>query len=325
MALREQDGALYAMADMGAGPWRANAGVRVVETREHAFQNVLGGPNPIGLTNINGPYTPTEIDHTYYDVLPSVNLRYELTKDLIGRLAAARTLARPDYSALAGAVQNLDYTFLTGSGGNPNLKPIRSNNFETSLEWYFQPRSMISVGAFYLDMPSYVDYGVSTATYFNTQYRMFTPFQISAPINVPAHDGGFEVSYQQALPLGFGFVGNYTYADGSTRSGTELVGASRTTYNLQGYYENRRFSARLAYTYRSAYLVGLNSSFAQHEDAVGSLDASLSYKLSDNFSVMFDALNLTDAVLKYYGVNRSQPEAFYTNGRQYYAGVRVSL
>ena len=325
MALREQDGALYAMADMGAGPWRANAGVRVVETREQAFQNVLGGPNPIGLTNINGPYTPTEIDHTYYDVLPSANLRYELTNDLIGRLAAARTLARPDYSALAGAVQNLDYTFLTGSGGNPNLKPIRSNNFETSLEWYFQPRSMISVGAFYLDMPSYVDYGVSNAVYYNTQYRKFTTFQISAPVNVPAHDDGFEISYQQALPLGFGFVGNYTYADGSTRSGTELVGASKTTYNLEGYFENRHFSARLAYTYRSSYLVGLNSSYAQHEGAVGSLDASLSYKISDNVSVMFDALNLTDAVLKYYGVNSSQPEAFYTNGRQYYAGVRVSL
>ena len=325
MAVREQDSALYAMTDMGSGPWHLNAGLRLVETREHAFQNILGGPNPIDPSNINGAFTPTEIDHTYYDVLPSANLKYQLTDDLLARLSAARTMARPDYSSLAGAVQNLDPTFRTGNGGNPNLKPIRSNNFETSLEWYFQPRSMLSLGAFYYDMPSYVDFGVSPELLYNTQVKQFTIFQIAAPVNVPAHDGGVEVSYLQALPLGFGIVGNYTYADGSTKTGTELVGASKTTYNLEGYYENHSFSARLAYTYRSEYLVGLNSSYAQHEDSVGNLDGSLNYKVTDNISLTFDALNLTNAVLKYYGVNKSQPEAFYTNGRQYYAGVRVSL
>jgi iron complex outermembrane receptor protein len=81
----------------------------------------------------------------------------------------------------------------------------------------------------------------------------------------------------------------------------------------------------VAYTYRSSYLVGLNSSFAQHEDAYGTLDASLSYKVWHNVSLTLDALNLNNAVLKYYGVNTSKPEAFYTNGRQYYAGVRVTL
>lgn len=325
MAIREKIAALYGMTDLGSGPWHANFGVRVVQTRLAAFQNVSGGTNPIGLDNINGSFTPLEIDHTYNDVLPSANFKYEITKDLVAHAAAARTIARPDYSALAGSVQNLDYTFLTGSGGNPNLKPIRSNNFETSLEWYFMPRSLLSVGAFYMDIPSYVDYGVSSAVYFNTQFKKPTTFLISAPINIPAHNQGVEVSYQESLPLGFGLIGNLTYADGHTRAGTELVGSSKTTYNVQGYYENSRFSARLAYTFRSAYLVGLNSSFAQHEDATRSLDASLSYKINDNISATFDALNLTNDLLKYYGLQRDQPEAFYSNGRQYFAGFRVAL
>ena len=47
--------------------------------------------------------------------------------------------------SLPGAVQNLDYTLLTGNGGNPNLKPIRSNNYDASLEWYFRRRSMVSL------------------------------------------------------------------------------------------------------------------------------------------------------------------------------------
>ena len=65
-------------------------------------------------------------------VLPSVNFKYDLTNDMVGRLAASRTMARPDYSALGGAI-TADDTTHTGNGGNPNLAPIRSNNANSSL------------------------------------------------------------------------------------------------------------------------------------------------------------------------------------------------
>jgi iron complex outermembrane receptor protein len=39
----------------------------------------------------------------------------------------------------------------------------------------------------------------------------------------------------------------------------------------------------------------------------------------------FDALNINDPTLKYYGANTDQPRAFYKNGRQYFAGVRVKF
>jgi len=60
-------------------------------------------------------------------------------------------------------------------------------------------------------------------------------------------------------------------------------------------------------------------------DSEGDLAASINYKLSDHLSFTFDALNLNNPVLRYYGADRSQPLSSYSNGRQYYLGVRVAL
>jgi iron complex outermembrane receptor protein len=106
---------------------------------------------------------------------------------------------------------------------------------------------------------------------------------------------------------------------------TDLVGASKNTYNLVGYYENHGFGARLAYTYRSEFFVGLDRSSPQYQYGTGVLSASLSYAFNKNVAITLDALNLNDPILKYYGANEDQPRAFYANGRQYYFGVRVKL
>jgi len=71
--------------------------------------------------------------------------------------------------------------------------------------------------------------------------------------------------------------------------------------------------------------VGLDRSTAEFQDDTGNLAASLQYQLDKNFTLTFDALNLNDPTLKYYGANTDQPRAFYKNGRQYYAGVRIKF
>ena len=52
---------------------------------------------------------------------------------------------------------------------------------------------------------------------------------------------------------------------------------------------------------------------------------SAEYKLNKMLTFTFDALNLNNPTLKYYGENRSQMEALYSSGRQFYLGVRLSL
>ncbi|RJF92785.1 TonB-dependent receptor [Noviherbaspirillum saxi] len=321
--VKEDTTAGYAMANLAKDAWRGNVGLRLVRTRQSTTSNVAGGADPIVGSDF-GAYTPQVIRHTYVDILPSANLSVDVSKDLVLRAAVARTMARPDYSALGGAV-TLDNLQRTGTGGNPNLKPVRSTNVDAAIEWYFAPKSLLQFGLFYMDMSSYVSFGTAPAQYFNDQTRRVETYQITSPLNVAAKNKGFELGYQQPLARNFGVLANYTYADGKAADGSEMLGSSKNTWNLTGYYENERFNARLAYTYRSDFLVGLDRSFAQHAAGVGNLAASLSYKISANAMLTFDALNLNNATLKYYGENKDQPRALYSNGRQFYVGVRARM
>ena len=322
--VKEKDSAAYLMANLAGSKWRGNVGVRLVRTQQTTVTNVPGGENPIGQENIFGTYTPTIVKHSYTDVLPSANFKFDLSKDLVARVAVAKTMARADYSALVGAV-NLNDQLLTGTGGNPDLKPIRSTNYDATLEWYFAPKAMLSVGAFFMDMQSYVSFGTAPVTYYNNTFKKFNTYVIQSPTNIGARNKGVELSYQQGLWGGFGVVGNYTYTDGKADDGAAVVGSSRGTYNLEGYYEDERLSARLAYTYRSSFLAGLFSSSPQYVHGVGNLAASINYKISERYSLTFDVLNLNNPVLKYYGANQDQPTALYANGRQYYFGLRAKL
>ncbi|HEY9022839.1 MAG TPA: TonB-dependent receptor, partial [Burkholderiaceae bacterium] len=320
----EKDAAAYGMVNLAGDRWRGNVGLRLVRTKQESvsYLGLNDGTNP--QDNSHGGFVPTPTDHSFTDVLPSANFKFDLSKDLVTRVAVARTMARADYSALAGAV-SLDDTLHTGSGGNPNLKPVRSTNYDATLEWYFAPKSLLSVGVFYMDFDSYIDYGTSQTTYYDTTHHTPALYTITSPVNIKASDQGIELGWQQALWGNFGAVANYTYTDGKTSSGAEMVGNSKNTWNLEAYYDDDVFSARLAYTYRSSFLAGLNSSFAQHEDGSGDLAASIDWKWNKNVTFTFDALNLNNPTLKYYGENKSQMEALYSSGRQFYLGVRLSL
>lgn len=312
----EKDAAIYGMANLSGTGWRGNIGLRLVHTRQKSDAFDID-------PNAPGTGIPTSASHTYNDVLPSANLKFDLTHDLVARLAVSKTMSRADYSSLSPAVtlNNLD---LTGSGGNSELKPIRSTNVDGALEWYFASQSILSLGVFYMDMPSYVTYGYNVRQLLNTTTNQIAGFTVTSPFNIAAKNKGLEVSWQQPLWGGFGALANYTYADGHAADGSQLVGSSRSTANAEFYYEQHGFSARVAYTYRSAFLVGLANVTQQYEAGLGNLAASVNYKINDHLALQFDGLNLNNPRLKYYS-NAEQPQAFYSSGRQYFLGVRLSL
>ena len=144
----------------------------------------------------------------------------------------------------------------------------------------------------------------------STSFVTTLPAPVAAPRSEPNSGGAIEGG-RAPIP--------------SAGLGAPLVGASRNTYNVVGYYENYGFSARIAYTYRSHFFVGLDRSTAEFQDDTGVLAASLQYKINDNLTLTFDALNLNNPTLKYYAENTDQPRAFYKNGRQYYAGVLIKF
>lgn len=92
---------------------------------------------------------------SYNNLLPSMDLQFNIKHNLISRFSFSRTLSRPSYGDLfasrtAGAPNDATAVggVAGGSTGNPDLDPITSDNFDLSLEWYFKPDSYVSIGFF---------------------------------------------------------------------------------------------------------------------------------------------------------------------------------
>jgi iron complex outermembrane receptor protein len=341
-AVKETVWAGYAMANLGGENWKGNFGLRYVDTQEHVLSYASVGTGttvcPAGATPNNyGCYDQIVSDHTYIDPLPSANFSYDLPNDQVIRAAVARVISRPDYSALGGAVSLTD-SILTGTGGNPNLKPVRAWDYQVSWEWYFAKSGLLSATAFYTDLNTDVAYGVSNEVYLNATATgqttpghvagvpVYSTYSITAPVNGSGTDKGFEFAWDQDLWYGFGIQTNATISDGEqgiSTGGGPLIGDSKYVFNVVPYYEDHGFSVRLAYTWRTKVLVGLDRSTAENEASMGTLALSASYDINDNISLTFDALNLNDPILKYYANDPTQPRAFYDNGRQFYFGVKV--
>src|SRR6202035_5536393 len=223
----EKDSAAYVQADFKGSNWAGNVGLRYVHTDEDVLTYTAVGANQPGAitTSLFGPFIPTYTNHSYNDVLPSANLKIDLTPDLVARFAAAETMTRADYSALGGftSLSPPGATGQIGGGttGNPDLKPIRSTNLDAGLEWYFTKRSLLSATAFYMDLRNYISYGSVTksyVTYSNVCNGCTETYDLAAPINAKGRVEGAEFAYQQAFTENFGFIGNYTYADGKQTS-----------------------------------------------------------------------------------------------------------
>ena len=136
---------------------------------------------------------------------------------------------------------------------------------------------------------------------------------------------GFELQLTQPIWGGFGVQGNYTFTDAEADNGDPLPGASKDTFNLTGYFENKWASVRLAYTYRSEFFVTFDRTTPLNQDALSSLDASVVVNVMPSLALTFDAINMTDEKIEQFAGTPDQPRAIYDNGRTYYAGVRVKF
>ena len=180
-----------------------------------------------------------------------------------------------------------------------------------------------------MDMSSYVSQGASAQQFltFDAAHPdgYMGNYLVTSPINAPASAQGIELSWEQPLGDHFGFNTNYTYTDAEEDDGSPVVGASRNTFNLVGYFENDHFNARVAYNYRSHFYSGLDRRSAFNQDDTQSVSASVGWTFNDMFSVSLDGMNLTNEKLKYYADNKDQPRGIYSNGRQYYLNFRFKF
>jgi TonB-dependent receptor len=284
--------------DIGGLRYTGNAGVRYIDTA----RATLGYLSPTA-TNV------IKADFDYW--LPSANFSLNFSDDLTLRLAAAKVVARPGLNQVSASfVPNT--VSMTGSRGNPNLRPFEATQADATLEWYFAPASALTGAVFYKKVDSFT---------VNTVNREFVPgfserfglFDISQPQN--GEDGsiqGFELAYQHAFrflpaPLdNLGIQANYTYVDSKTPltdaitgERLPLPGLSQNSYTLIGYYEDDTFSVRAAYTHRSEYLNSVGGAASGGNNYVsgrGQLDASAQINLTPNLRLTVEGINLTKEI-----------------------------
>ena len=263
----------------------------------------------------------------YTDFLPTANLRWRITPQLQARLSYTQTRTRPNFAQLNPAValgppDPLQGGLRIGTGGNPNLRPIESSNYDLSLEYFFSRTGFASLALFRRDLKGFIQ----DETLPDFDDPVLGPVRITVPVNTRSGriDGleaqvttFFEFEGVPDFLRNFGIQANYTYLDGEveifnpltgefisdqiTSSGEpDTGGVSKHTYNIAALYEGGPFSARLTYNKRSRYLDRRDvrgdeegNFYREIARPAGRLDFSTSYHLTDNLTVFFDATNLT--------------------------------
>ncbi len=327
-AEREKTYAGYIVAFFNADrlpvPIDGNAGVRLVHTSETAagyYQQTDLVTNPDGTqsTAPSAMFNQISFGRKYTYALPSVNLRGKFTDDLQLRLAYSKNLFRPGFDQLNPALTitepglaQIDQEHDT-TGGNPELKPVRSTNYDASLEWYFTRNGYVSLAGFYKDVKNFIQTAI-TPRQVTFSDGVTTTFQVTSYDNVAsAKIKGLEVggqAFADFLPgalKGLGLQANFTFVDSKAPSPATagpvttvpLEQLSKYSYNVVGVYELGKLSARLAYNWRSKYLVTTSGNGSGNlpvfNKAFGQLDGEVSYNFTKNFSITLNVVNLTNA------------------------------
>ncbi|NRA61648.1 MAG: TonB-dependent receptor [Psychrobium sp.] len=299
-SVSEKTTAIYVQGDFEGEGFRGNVGLRYVET--DASANFY---DPVALNaDANSDKRVTE-KNRYADFLPSVNLAVDVSDELIFRASAARVMSRPNYTFLLPSF-SYDSVRNEMSRGSVDLDPYRATQMDLGLEWYFNDEGLASASIFSKDIQSFI--------VANGQQSVQKVSGVDILVRSPSQGlggkiQGIELQYQQNFG-NFGVLVNYTYADGYGKrnvldedgklvgtKNVDLPGNSRNTYNVTGFYENELISTRLAYTYRDAYLgqsTGIGGNVVW--DAHAFLDGSVTWHVTENIDVSFDATNLLGEV-----------------------------
>ncbi|HVI58646.1 MAG TPA: TonB-dependent receptor [Luteimonas sp.] len=385
----EKIGAAYLQANFRTERLRGNLGFRFVRTKQHAdstdkitryedyFYDGADGnpltcntsaPGPVPGGAPAGTYCGTEgywrlsdsvarpegyevssLDRTYNDVLPSFNIAYDLTDNLLLRAAASKVISRPSYADIASpgsldffSEEYVDDRRLTGganeqgwygSGSNKNLEPYKATQYDLALEWYFHPGSVVGVDLFRKNVSNFsvpvvqdvvMDVGGETATVHNYSTQAGGRNGVSQ---------GIELYAQHTLDFGLGFQVNYTYNDTNEAAitledGTEigkspLVGSAKNQANFTVFYENEHFLARASYNRRGEVVDGQVNGLNVYEEPYEQIDLNASYTFLGNMTVSASVLNLTEEESRSHLGNDTE-DRFYSNGyagRIYYLGL----
>jgi len=318
------------------------------------------------LSFATGTSIANNAEHTYDNWLPSVNIKVGLTPEFLLRFGYTEAIRRSDLGLTRNQLQitprvlNNQFLGFEAQAGNTFLEPIRSQQIDVSAEWYFAPTGSLTLSLFQKTLEGVITNGFYERPVTNggTSYDVY----VRGPTNSP-DDGeiqGFELAYQQFYDFlpgwwsGLGIQANYTYIDSSgvpqenlsadkaNPGGSEpvidtsllpLESLSEHNFNLAAIYENDTISARLAYSWRSEYLLTTRDEIVPfapiYSDDTGQLDASFFYTVNPMFKVGVQGVNLLDETTKTFQVLNDDllkaPRSWFKNDRRFSFVVRATF
>jgi TonB-dependent receptor len=301
-----------------------------------------------GTLNTGSSLSPVAVSYRYGDLLPAANAAIGVTDNLLLRFSANRNISRPALSDLAAA-GTLTTAPFGGSLtiGNPNLRPFLADAVETSLEYYDEGASYMSLGVFYKNMENFITTTTKVMPYSQTGFPLsfLLPHQdsnvlynVTTPINTKgASFVGLEAALQRDfkfLPAPFdqlGAIANLTYADGNSAVifngqsvSLPLTNLSKLSFNATLYYESGAWSIRVSDAYRSKYRddTGANGNIGDYFGATSNIDFVVHYRLNDHLKATVEGINMTDQpIIQYTDATAKRIEVVTRSGHTLTFGV----
>ncbi|QNM97219.1 TonB-dependent receptor [Chitinimonas koreensis] len=310
--LNEDNTALYGMFTFEAENVRGNFGLRYIATKATSTTYAFDG-TPLAAGDYSGNANwgrgTASTKASYNDVLPSVNVAFDLKKNLVLRASASQAITRPNFANMFGvtvAGYNDDRVGNeTWTTGNINLKPMKSSQADLGIEYYYGKGNLASATFFTKEISNFV----TTQTLANQKVGLVDPRSgvDNWTVQTYANAGGgtirgIELQVNHSFDNGFGVLANYTLTEGNAPADSynDKLGvftqASKHNTNLVGFWENDRYSARLAYNWRSKYMIREGAFWYgdRMHDAYGTLDASFGWNINDNLRLSFEIANLLE-------------------------------
>ena len=293
---------------------------------------------------------------SYEAILPNISMKLEINDDLIARFAASQSVTRPTLDSMS-PVTVIGTTRqggnLTSSSGNPELNPFTSNNIDLSLEWYYDDASYMSAGYFRKNVANFIVNSQESLTFDLAGGGLLTDPSTGSDVDNPDADDstavftntlpnnsetaivdGWEIAVQHTFDSGFGLMANATLVDSNAELDPSditqvfaLTGLS-DSLNLVAFYEDGPLQARIAWNWRDSFVQSLTQSNGDGVTIVedyAQLDMSGSYDLTDNISVFFEGINLTEEYVHKRGRFANQLLLIEDSGRRFAFGIRGSF
>ncbi len=289
----------------------------------------LGADGYAALQQFADGSTRYDVARKSYDYwLPSANLKVGLSDEIILRFAASKVLTRPDNAYLRNFLTiGLDgQGNLTGTTGNPFLKPATAWQFDATAEWYFASVGSLTLNLFYKDISNFFYQAVTSRSITNNGVTQDVLIRGPANFDGNGKIKGFEAAYQQTFEFlpgllgGLGAAANYTYIKSSGLPNTFLNGGllpsdstvppgnlpleqlSKHNVNATIFYEKGPISMRAAYNWRSRFLLTASDVifpyYSIFNEPTGQLDGSIFVNVTPQIKVGVQGVNLLNEVTK---------------------------